>query len=127
MYFDRSQPASSSAVPRFVITGGTMEATLDDRPLVMNRVYVAEKGSELSLGKSTEGIRTYLRFEAELKVEKTLGSVAYFSPITTQNQLNKGDIVNIKSSTEQLQTNPVHVKVDTAYLHQNRVVIPGPD
>ena len=113
---------------RFVLTGGTMEASLNDRPLVMNRVYVAEKGSELSLGKSTEGIRTYLRFEAELKVEKTLGSVACFSPITTQNQLRKGDVFKLNSSPEQLQTNPVHLKVDTAYLHQNRVeVIPGPD
>ena len=113
---------------RFVLTGGTMKATLDDRPLVMNRVYVAEKGSELSLGKSTEGIRTYLRFEAVLEVEKTLGSIAYFSPITPQNQLKKGDLFKINSSPKQLQTNLVHVKVDSAYLHQNEVaVIPGPD
>ena len=113
---------------RFVLTGGTMEATLNNKPLVMNRVYVAEKGSKLNLGKSTEGIRTYLRFEAELKVEKTLGSVAYFSPITTQNQLRKGDVFKLNSSPEQLQTNPVHLKVDIAYLYQNQLeVTPGPD
>ena len=113
---------------RFVLTGGTMEATLDDKPLVMNRVYVADKGSELRLGKSTEGIRTYLRFEAVLGVEKILGSVAYFSPITPHDQLKKGDLFKLNSSPKQLQTNPVHVKVDTAYLHQNEVtVMPGPD
>ena len=74
---------------RFVLTGGTMEATLDDRLLGDESGVCSRKGSELSLGKSTEGIRSYLRFEAELEVEKPWGSVAYFSPVSAQNQLKK--------------------------------------
>ena len=113
---------------RFVLTGGTMEATLNNQPLVMNRVYGAEKGSILNLGKSTVGIRTCLRFEAVLKVEKILGSVAFFSPLTVQNQLKKDDLFGVSSSPKQFQNNPVHLKVDTAYLQQKKLeVIPGPD
>lgn len=39
---------------RFVLTGGEMEAWLDDRPLETNRVYLAKRGSQLRLGNQSE-------------------------------------------------------------------------
>lgn len=113
---------------RFVLTGGEMEAWLDDRPIEINRVYLAKSGSQLRLGKSKQGIRTYVRFEAELAVVKPLGSAAYFHPITPKIQLNDGDIFKLINQPQYPVENPVHLKIDNHYLLENILqVTPGPD
>lgn len=113
---------------RFVLTGGEMECWLDDIPLKMNRVYRAEIGKVLKLGKSTLGIRTYLRFEAHLAVESYLNSVAFYTPITPVQQLKDGDQFHFLDVPSKIEENPVHLNVDDSYLDATELnVMAGTD
>ena len=112
----------------FVITGALIEAYLNEKPVVMNKVYRAEAGSNLRLGKIYKGLRSYLRLHADIKTEEVLGSQSYFHPLTLTNQLKKGD--EIPYSVEELQPNATfaHVKTDSSYLEINHLeLFPGPD
>ena len=105
-----------------------MECWLDDTPLKMNRVYRAEIGKVLKLGKSTLGIRTYLRFEAHLAVESYLNSVAFYTPITPVQQLKDGDQYHFLDVPSKIEENPVHLNVDDSYLDATELnVMAGTD
>ena len=113
---------------RFVLTGGEMECWLDDTPLKMNRVYRAEIGKVLKIGKSTLGIRTYLRFEAHLAVESYLNSVAFYTPITPVQQIKDRDQISFLNVPLRIEENPVHLNVDDSYLNATELnVMAGPD
>ena len=113
---------------RFVLTGGEMECWLDDTPLKMNRVYRAEIGKVLKIGKSTLGIRTYLRFEAHLAVESYLNSVAFYTPITPVQQIKDRDQISFLNVPLRIEENPVHLNVDESYLNATELnVMAGPD
>lgn len=112
---------------RFVLTGGTIEAYLDEKPLEMFRVYNAQQGSLLRLGKVKKGIRAYVRFQAELSLKKYLGSTSFFSPITPANKMQKGEKIPFKAAPV-LDRNPVHMRYDASYINSKELaVLPGPD
>lgn len=113
---------------RFVITGAKVEATLDGNSIEINKVYTAHSGSILMLGKVTQGLRSYLRFEAMLDSPSYLGSKSYFYPITPQKTLVNGMIINIKSRPTTLHQSKVNLRVDRTYFEQTAIaVLPGPD
>ena len=113
---------------RFVITGALIEAELNDMPVKMNKVYVAEGGASLRLGKVYKGLRSYLRLQADIKVKNSLGSQSFFYPITPHGHLKKGD--QIPYSVNEFKPTKAHVQVktDSSYLTLNQLEwIPGPD
>jgi len=101
---------------RFVLTGASIEAWLDNRPLEMNKVYQTTVGSELKLGRVTQGLRTYLRFEAVLDLPLYFGSKSFFTPITKQPRLQKGDKIMLQNRPETLRQNNASLRVDSSYL-----------
>jgi len=116
------------AVLRFVLTGATVEAWLDDRPLEMNKVYQTAVGSELKLRKVIKGLRTYLRFEAVLDLPIYFGSKSFFEPITKQHRLKKGDSIALQSHPETLSQNNASLRVDSSYLNATELAVNfGPD
>ena len=113
---------------RFVLTGATVEAWLDDRPLEMNKVYQTAVGSELKLRKVIKGLRTYLRFEAVLDLPIYFGSKSFFEPITKQHRLKKGDSIALQSHPETLSQNNASLRVDSSYLNATELAVNfGPD
>ena len=115
-------------VLRFVLTGASIEAWLDNRPLKMNKVYQTTVGSELKLGKVTQGLRAYLRFEAVLDFPLYFGSKSFFTPITKQRRLQKGDRIPILSRPDTLRQNNASLRVDTSYLTATELAVDfGPD
>ena len=113
---------------RFVLTGATVEAWLDDRPLEMNKVYQTAVGSELKLRKVIKGLRTYLRFEAVLDLPIYFGSKSFFEPITKQHRLKKGDSIALQSQPETLSQNNASLRVDSSYLSATELAVNfGPD
>lgn len=116
------------AVLRFVLTGASIEAWLDDCPLEMNKVYQTSVGSELKLGKVTHGLRAFLRFEAVLNLPLYFGSKSFFAPITKQQRLQKGDSIALQSYPETLSQNNASLRVDNSYLAATELDVDfGPD
>ncbi len=115
-------------VLRFVLTGGCIEAWLDDSPLQMNKVYQTFAGSELKLGKLNQGLRAYVRFEAAFDLPLYFGSKSFFKPITKQQRLQKGDCIAIQSRPEIFEQSNASLRVDSAYLSSTKLTVDfGPD
>lgn len=56
------------------LTGGRVEASVDGRPLAMNMAQPVPPGGVLSIGRVTEGVRSYLGVRGGIDVEPVLGS-----------------------------------------------------
>ena len=113
---------------RFVLTGASIEAWLDNRPLEMNKVYQTTVVSELKFGRVTRGLRTYLRFEAVLDLPLYFGSKSFFTPITKQRRLQKGDKITLQTRPETLHQNNTSLRVDSSYLVATELAVDfGPD
>lgn len=108
---------------RFVLTGASIEAWLDNRPLEMNKVYQTYVGSILKLGRVTQGLRTYLRFEAVLDLPLYFGSKSFFIPITKQPRLQEGDSIAILTPQETLSQNNATLRVDSSYLAATELAV----
>ena len=113
---------------RFVLTGASIEAWLDNRPLEMNKIYQTTVESELKLGRVTQGLRTYLRFEAVLDLPLYFGSKSFFTPITKQPRLQKGDKIMLQTRLVTLRQNNASLRVDSSYLAATELAVNfGPD
>jgi biotin-dependent carboxylase-like uncharacterized protein len=113
---------------RFVLTGASIEAWLDNRSLEMNKVYQTTVGSELKLGRVTRGLRTYLRFEGILDLPLYFGSKSFFTPITKQRRLQKGDNITLQTRPETLRQNNASLRIDSSYLAATELAVDfGPD
>lgn len=75
----------------FVITGALVEAWLNDLPLQRQKIYRAQAGDCLQIGKVQKGVRSYLKFSAVWDVPSPMGSSAQFYPLTAKAFFEKGD------------------------------------
>lgn len=60
----------------FVVTGADLHATINGNPMVVNQVYVAERGDivEFPVRFSKQGVRSYIAFAGGLSVQEFMGS-----------------------------------------------------
>ncbi len=87
----------------FVITGGACNAMIDDKPVSMNRKYMAQAGSILKCGFITKGLRSYICFKGGILVPEIFGSRAtnlksrmggYFGrKLQSEDQIAIGDFI----------------------------------
>jgi len=78
--------------PTFVaLTGGDMQATLNELPILLNTVYQVEAGAILKMKKATNGPRTYIAIHQGFQTPKYLGSRSWAKNLTPQFRLAKGD------------------------------------
>lgn len=66
----------------FVLTGAQAQATLDQEPIAMNQVYLAKNGQILTIGKISNGCRTYLGIDGGIDSSVHFGSRSMYHPIT---------------------------------------------
>ena len=112
----------------FVVTGAPIAISLNGKRCQMHKVYLAKAGSILELGKVSKGVRSYLKFSAEILVPSPMGSQSYFYPITTQARLKKNDLIPLLKTDLSLKSQHAKLKIDTSYIDQTELdVVPGPD
>ncbi|MFK8046011.1 MAG: biotin-dependent carboxyltransferase family protein [Crocinitomicaceae bacterium] len=73
------------------ITGAEFEPTLNDSVLQNNAVISIEKGSILKFGAAKKGMRAYLAIASGFDSEMVMGSASFYSNLTKQSHLKKGD------------------------------------
>ena len=81
------------------ITGADFSPKLNGEVLEMSTVQEVHKGDVLSFGKRKYGIRTYVAVQGGIQTEEFLKSKSFFSGITQQFQLKKGDVLPILTKT----------------------------
>jgi biotin-dependent carboxylase-like uncharacterized protein len=76
-----------------VLTGASMSATLNNRPIKNYRVYKVVSGDILSYGRLEYGLRCYLAVKGGLTTEKVLGSRSFSKAITTSVHLKDRSLI----------------------------------
>lgn len=113
---------------RFVVTGAQITVLLNGVKVAMNKVHTAPENSILKMSKVYRGIRSYLRFEAEIISPVVLGSKSFFSPISSQKSICKGDIIPYHSAAAQRENSNAQLRVNASYMEATcMTVFPGPD
>ena len=113
---------------RFVVTGAPIAVWLNGVEVAMNKVYTAPANSSLELGKVHKGIRSYLRFEAELISPEVLESKSFYVPITSQKSIAKGDIFPYLLTSVQEEKNNAQLRVNDHYIVATSLTVSaGPD
>ncbi|MCJ7467044.1 MAG: biotin-dependent carboxyltransferase family protein [Maribacter sp.] len=64
------------------LSGAIMNPTLNNNPIVNNKVYRVQEKDILSYGRLDKGLRSYLAIKGGWQTKKVLGSRSYFKAIT---------------------------------------------
>lgn len=73
------------------VTGADFSPKLNEDIIEMSTVYEVVQGSVLTFGKRKYGVRTYVAVQGGIQTEELLKSKSFYSGITSQFQLKKGD------------------------------------
>ncbi|MGQ9845214.1 MAG: biotin-dependent carboxyltransferase family protein [Caldisericia bacterium] len=111
----------------FVIVGSEVEAYLNGKNINSYEVYLAKKGSILSISEVKEGIRAYLIFEGGINSEKVLGSSSFDRFINKDKILKKGDLLKVSESLDLSLINRIFFKEFKPNFKGDIRVILGPD
>jgi biotin-dependent carboxylase-like uncharacterized protein len=113
---------------RFVVTGATTSVLLNGVCVAMNKVHTAPDNSTLELGRVQRGIRSYLRFEAVLDTPVVLRSKSFYTPVTPNNCIQKGDSFGVQLPLMLPTKNHEPITLDQDYIDEGELnVTPGPD
>ena len=110
------------------ISGGDFSPKLNNRPLEMMTVYEIKAGSILSFGKRHYGVRTYVAVQGGIQSEMILNSRSFFSGITPQIRLGKGDELSILPKKPYNSNNFSKIKTSDELFHSDVLeCYPGPE
>jgi len=82
------------------ICGASFTPKLNGVKIAMNQSIEIPSGGVLSFGRPSRGLRAYLAVQGGFISEKVLGSNSFYTGITNQSQLVKGDVIEFNSITE---------------------------
>ena len=94
-----------------VITGADLSPAVNGGACFMNRPVQLSAGDLLSFGGARKGVRAYLSVKGGFQTEKVMNSFSYYSGITSNALIKKGDRLSIHSSRSSGQLKSV-VKED---------------
>ena len=110
------------------VVGAPIKIQLNDESIYQNTVISISKGDILSLGIISQGIRCYLAITGGFNSEMILNSLSFYPEITPQSHLNKGDLLNFKSTDQSEIINRCIVQLDEQHFSNNVLsVYPGPE
>ena len=84
------------------ICGASFTPKLNGVSIAMNEPVEIPSGGILSFDRPSKGLRAYLAIQGGFISEKILGSNSFYSGVTNQSQLGKGDVIEFNSNTERL-------------------------
>jgi biotin-dependent carboxylase-like uncharacterized protein len=82
-----------------VCSGLDAKIVLNSKPVSMHTVFEVKKGDVFHIQQVTEGNYVYLGCKGGFETETILGSTSFYTGVTKQAQLQKGDFLNINSIT----------------------------
>lgn len=97
------------------IAGADISPKLNEHSISINKVIAIQKGDILSFGALRYGCRCYLAIKDGFQTEYILNSYSYFSNITTNNRIKKGDQLPIKKHVAK-QSHFSTVKIDDEFF-----------
>ncbi|MEP2670517.1 MAG: biotin-dependent carboxyltransferase family protein [Cyclobacteriaceae bacterium] len=89
-----------SAPTLITISGADISPQLNETPIPLNKVTQVLKGDVVSFGKLKFGLRCYLAVKGGFQTEMVMNSRSYFTPVTNNNLVQKGDQLSISSFNE---------------------------
>lgn len=111
-----------------VLTGAVMNARLNKTIIENNKAVEVSKDDVLKLGRVTKGLRTYIKINQELVAPTVLGSTSFYTPITQESVLKKGDCFLWDISASEFVKGNARIRWDDAYLGQKVLdVFSGPE
>ncbi len=97
MEFTGSGPVLEFSVSaEIAITGAVFSPSVNKKVIEMNRVVEILEGDRLDFGTHKQGIRGYLAIKRGFISEMILGSSSFYSGITAESRLKKGDILEFE-------------------------------
>lgn len=113
------------------ITGGEIQAKINNQDVKMWESINVKKGDNLSFGNLKSGMRAYLAFSAEIDVPVVMGSKSTLLKSKLGGfegrQLKMGDIINFKNVKVLSKKNTLDKKYIPTYSHnQNIRIVLGP-
>lgn len=94
------------------ISGADMSATLNGKPIPLNKRIEVHPSDSIQFGSAKMGCRTYLAILGGFKTDKVLTSGSFYHSITSNSVLEKGDLIKYAPSTS-------HISNDYAKLKPN--------
>lgn len=111
-----------------VITGAEMSATLNDTPIVNNKVYHVKTGDIVKFGKLIRGVRSYLGVYNGIQTKSILKSRSFFKGITPEAVVKKNELISINPGRLIKDRNFGHLKMQTPFYVTNYLeVYSGPE
>lgn len=86
-----------SAPTQITISGANISPLLNKNEIACNKIITVTSGDILSFGLLRFGSRCYLAIKGGFQVAKIMGSRSYFSPVTLQQTIRKGDRIPFES------------------------------
>lgn len=113
---------------QLAISGGSIEAFLEDQPIQANKPFTIQKGETLHLRRVTSGVRSYLAIKDGFQLKKWLGSASFYSPITPKSALEAGQKIRYKKHIASNSNTYSFLKTDDELISGNTLsVSKGPE
>ena len=110
------------------ISGADFSPMIDGKKMGMNVVFAISKGSILSFGIPSKGIRGYMAIKGGFMAEKVLGSRSFYKGVTSQSQLYKGDTLQFyKDSENSIELDSLNQMTNSTFDHEIMEVFKGPE
>lgn len=110
------------------ITGANMHPKLNDRPIEMFQSIMVNSNDILSFGSLSNGFRTYIAVKGGFLTETVLGSRSLAKSITETVRLERGDVLEIDSFPNLLNSKNAKLKFNTSILEEDILeVFKGPE
>ncbi len=110
------------------ISGAIFSPKIDKQKVGMNTSINVKKGSTLSFGSPSKGLRAYMAIKGGFTSEVRLGSSSFYLGVTKEGQLKKNDTLlfdqNDKKSTD---TNKSEIKTELGFDSNELEVFKGPE
>jgi biotin-dependent carboxylase-like uncharacterized protein len=113
---------------KICLTGASFTPTIDGEKVSMNSVLEVEKGTVLSFGKKTFGVRTYLSVQGGISSEVVLNSKSFYKGITEDFILKKADQIIINSTKSENKNTLSKIKISQHHFNTNNIkCLKGPE
>lgn len=110
------------------ISGAIFSPKIDGIKKGMNTPIVIDKGSTLSFGSPSNGVRAYMAIKGGFTAESMLGSSSYFKGVTGQAQLRKNDTLQFYQGSETSSAaNHLTAESDFSFDSNEIEVFKGPE
>jgi biotin-dependent carboxylase-like uncharacterized protein len=110
-----------------VLSGIGFNSTINQKPIITDKLYKLQSGDILDIGHSTTGMRIYLAVRGGFVVEKILGSASYDKTVAPKLKLQKDQILETCMPDSENQIGIDIAGNEINFNLQTIEVFPGPE